>query len=692
MTELLLPIMGYVTIGLVVLLIVVEVVGLSRIVRRCDADTKKKWKAAILSLRAANRGLRAASRAGDGEAVVESQLAVTHGREDARKACDDVREKVNVQADELRERRRKPLADATSALVKFVLRTLMTATLATVVGRATFAFAGTVLFLVLLSIQLLYYAQFDFNVLPYLADYSVPGLLTSLLQVSVLLVLLPFLLAGLVVLVPPLAGLLLVRGVDGIREAAANALAWLLFAACRRWTTCSHLALPLLDETSVGSAPESGSTDDHRRRRLVSPSISFVGNIGSLLIRKDGNGTSGASRLSPFAWPLVAILFLFSCTVAVWVEPRYRAHAVCAGPMTTRVVLEPSLQGGTNFTKIGSIGGHVFIVSESCRFDLMAAEGNGVLAQATLEVLEVLKVLDVLEVLKAQVPGLQYVVDQIQGRRPFLGFFPWARIAGHSTGVTVVPLGRVLCMYDVHEDRPNESVACGPRSDGAGLRITVQKTDNTWTIVLPPDVRMDDEWRLKAEIAQRICDGGAAEISDPVLFERGETTPADAQAAEDLIKTFVSKPELQKVKLHVLGFASGDGNRRYNENLARQRATAVAAMVRKLDSSRKLRKHSWGETHLTNGVANSRSVRIVGCRSEAGTAEDSSSDSSDQQQQQARAATTSHSMGVALAFLAGRRPGEADALAKERMRSDLVASECVRVDGEIGGYGCSVFV
>lgn len=689
MTELLLPIMGYVTIGLVVLLIVVEVVGLSRIVRRCDADTKKKWKAAILSLRAANRGLRAASRAGDGEAVVESQLAVTHGREDARAACDEVREKVNVRAAELRKQRRKPVVDATAALVKFVLRTLMTATLATVVGRATFAFAGTVLFLVLLSIQLLYYAQFDFNVLQYLADYSVPGLLKSLLQVSVLLVLLPFLLAGLVVLVPPLAGLLLVRGVDGIRAAAANALAWLLFTACRRWTTCSHLALPLLDETSVGSAPESGSTDD---RRLVSPSISFVGNIGSkLLIRKDGNGTSGASRLSPFAWPLVAILFLFSCTVAVWVEPRYRAHAACAGPMTTKVVLEPSLQGGTDFTKIGSIGGHVFIVSESCRFDLMAAEGNGVLAQAALDVLDVLKVLDVLDVLKAQVPGLQYVVDQIQGRRPFLGFFPWARIAGHSTGVTVVPLGRVLCMYDVHEDRPNESVACGPRSDGAGLRITVQKTDNTWTIVLPPDVRMDDEWRLKAEIAQRICNGGAAEISDPVLFERGETTPADVPAAEDLIKTFVSKPELQKVKLHVLGFASGDGNRRYNENLARQRATAVAAMVRKLDSSRKLREHSWGETHLTNGVANSRSARIVGCRSEAGAAEDSS-DSSDRQAQQAPAATTAHSMGVALAFFAGRRQGEADALARERMRSDLVAIECVRIDGEIGEYGCSVFV
>ena len=109
------------------------------------------------------------------------------------------------------------------------------------------------------------------------------------------------------------------------------------------------------------------------------------------------------------------------------------------------------------------------------------------------------------------------------------------------------------------------------------------------------------------------------------------------------------------------------------------------------DPSRKLREHSWGETHLTNGVANSRSVRIVGCRSEAGAAEDSS-DSSDQQPQQARAATMSHNMGVDLAFLAGRRQGEADALARERMRSDLVASECVRIDGEIGGYGCSVFV
>lgn len=671
--------------ALAVVLLVVECAGLVRFVRRCDADTKKKWKAAILSLRAASRGLRAARRAGDGEAVVEGRLAVTHGREDARKACGDVREKVGVQAAELQERRREQLVGATADLVKFVLRDLMTATWSTVSGRATLTAAGAVLLLVLFSIQLLYYAHFDFSVLQYLADYSMPALLQSLLQVSVLLVLAPLLLTASVVLAPPLAGLLLIRGVDGIRAAAANALARLLFAACRRWATCSQLALPLLDAPAVSASENGGGQDGKDRpvRRLVSPSISFVRDYGSkLLIRKDGNDGNDltTSRLSSFAWSLVAILFLFSCAVAVWVEPRYRAHAACEGPRTTRVVLDPPLQDEASFTKIGSIGGHVFIVSESCGLPPKAGAAGNVgksergQSQAAGEDVQQVRVavsakgggdrsivddtsepeqqevgtddgepallatLKALEALAARVPGLQYVFDQVQVRLPFLS--PSARIAGHSTGVTVVPLGRVLCMYDVHEDRPNESVACGPRPrpGDAGSRISVhQTTDNTWTIVLPPDVRMDGEWRLKAEIARRICAGGAAEISEPVLFERGEATPEDEPAAKAIIEAFLNKPELQSVKLHVLGFASGDGNRRYNENLAQRRAEAVARDVRKLDPDRKLDKDSWGETHLTNGVANSRAVRIVGCRPPAPEADGPTGPSG----QHARAAATS---------------------------------------------------
>lgn len=675
--------------ALAVVLLVVECAGLVRFVRRCDADTRKKWKTAILSLKAANRGLRAARRAGDGEAVVESRLAVTHGREDARTACGDVREKVGVQAAELRKQRREQLDEATADLVKFVLRDLMTATWSTVSGRATLTAAGAVLLLVLLSIQLLYYAHFDFDVLQYLADYSMPALLQSLLQVSVLLVLAPLLLTASVVLAPPLAGLLLVRGVDGIRAAAANALARLLFAACRRWTTCSQLALPLLDAPAPAvSASENGSGKDGKDRpvrRLVSPSISFVRDYGSkLLIRRDGKDGNDltASRLSSFAWSLVAILFLFSCAVAVWVEPRYRAHAACEGPRTTRVVLDPPLKDEASFTKIGSIGGHVFIVSESCGLPPKAGAAGNVgksergQSQAAGEDVQQIRVavsakgggdqsiiddtseperqevetdggepallaaLKALEALAARVPGLRYVLDQVQFRLPFLWFPDRRESRENPPGVTVVPLGRVLCMHDVHGDRPDESVACGPRPrpGDAGSRISVHRTtDNAWTIVLPPDVRMDGEWRLKAEIARRICDGGAAEISEPVLFERGEATPADAQAARDLIRAFVNKPELQGVKLHVLGFASGDGNRRYNENLARRRADTVAREVRKQDeqdSDRELKKDAWGETHLTNGVANSRSARIVGCRREAGTSSDTSG-------QQARASATS---------------------------------------------------
>ena len=84
MTELL-PIMGFVTIGVVVLLIVVEGVGLSRIVRRCDAGAKELWMKAIQSLQEANGDLKKAKKDGSGEDVVERRFAVTEEREDVRR-------------------------------------------------------------------------------------------------------------------------------------------------------------------------------------------------------------------------------------------------------------------------------------------------------------------------------------------------------------------------------------------------------------------------------------------------------------------------------------------------------------------------------------------------------------------------------------------------------------------------------
>lgn len=640
--------------ALVLVLLLVESIGLVRIVRRCDADTKKKWKAAILSQKAAHRDLRAARRAGDGEAVVESQLAVTRGRE-ARKACGDVRKKVGVQAAELRKQRREPLDEAESDIENFP-ETLWKATLGAFFSPTVAGVVGSVLLLVLALIEVRYYELFDFNVLPYLPDYPAPALLVGLLQVLLLLGLLPLIFAAFVVIVPPWAGLLLIMLVDGLRALAAKGIAWVFFAACGRWEPCSYLALSLLDEGSAGSTPKSDGTYD---RPLVEPAISFVKKCGAWLILTDGtDSTDSRSSLTVVSKFAIAILLLFVCYIAVDSEPLYQFHATCGkvgGARSVRVVLP----GGDNFTRIGSIGGNVFIVPESCGLQSQTADeedegeqpsGDAGHAETASEGESDGGGGDGGETAPAE--GLRSVVDQIQGRLQFFGFLdpddpddPDASRDSnrrHPIDVTVVPLGRVLCMYEVRDDQSNESAACRPLSQSTdpNLQIIVRRetTDNTWTIVLPPDVRMDDEWRLKAEIARRVCDGGAAEISEPIVFEREQVIPADEPAARATIEAFLNKPELQDVdELHVLGFASGDGDSRYNENLARQRAKAVATMVPDLDPRDPRRtpsEDSWGENHLTSGVANNRSARIVGCRQEAGTS------SSDTSGQQARAVTS----------------------------------------------------
>ena len=668
--------------------IAVECVSLLRIMRRCAANTRKeeeerkkdkrenKKKTAIESWRDA----KAAGTEGD-------KLVVAMWN-----ACDEFKEIVYEQVANLRKKRREPLRGKTLALAKFSWR-LLTATGATAVIyiREVLSLGGLALFVVLVFIQILYYDRFDFNVFEYLSSYSVPAILLSLLQVVILLVLLSFIAAAVSVFLFPLAILQLIRIVDEMRLVAVKALAGFLFAACRRWLWCSRRVSSLLDD-----ATDPGSTEDHETRRLVSPLLSYIEDYGSKLIEKESESESsqrsaniggvdpmpsadvpvppgGENPPTPVAvapeedkndskkkslsfagWLFVIAFFVVGSLIALCVEPRYRAHAACDGSIITRVVLDPPLQGQASFTRIGSIGGHVFIVPESScgrseekggtgesedHQSLQTAgeeaESNGAASMAVAADQRSIKN----NAGNAGISGtdgdegdgdggeltwkavlLRYVPDPIQERLPFLYSAHLTKSRDRTTDVTVVPLSRVLCMYEVRDDRSSESAVCSPvlPPGGDGPRILVHKTqENTWKIVIPSDVRIriEDERLLTEEIEQDVCDGGAAEISEPVLFTRGETTPLDTRA----VTAFLNRSALQEgMKLHVLGFASGDGNRQYNDDLARQRAEAVTEIVKELAPDRELVIDSWGETHLTNGVANSRSVRIVGCRPEAG--------------------------------------------------------------------------
>ena len=315
MTDLL-PITIFFALGLVLLLIAVESAGLPKIVRRCDADAKKKWKAAILVLKAAKRGLKDAERAGKDEAVVGSRrLAVTQGRINARTACEDFGKAVDRQVNAVRDWRRKPLDEAESAIEVFSC-TLLKRMWASVASPTAMGIAGVVLFVVLVAAEVRYHEFFGLNLFPQLSEHPVFALLLGLLQVVLLFGLVPLFLAAGTVIVPPFTGLLLIMIADGTRALAAKGIAWVFLVACGRWAPCSYLALPMLDDAPA--AQESG-TDGRRARRLVEPAISFMGKYGARLILKDGTGSKPSLTL--VSWFVVGISFLVVCYIAIGFEP-----------------------------------------------------------------------------------------------------------------------------------------------------------------------------------------------------------------------------------------------------------------------------------------------------------------------------------------------------------------------------------
>ena len=650
----------------------------------------RTWMAANRALRSARRAARKgpATRM---TVVIEKEQDVETAHQEARNAGDAIRKGVDEHAVELRKRREKPLSEATAGLKKFSMR-LTELALAEVTSAKVLGIAGPPLLMVLTLIQIRYYAHFEFNVQGYLSGYSAADLVLSLLQALVVLLSAFGAVIVAIAFVLPWSVLQLIRIFDRRRAAVASALADSFFALSYRSTKWSRLALLLLGDTSAAPASEPGGAGEDGRfsrpsddtppnpatelggaaenrpfRRLVEPAIDITGRCGSKLIRKGADGT--ATSLSSFSWVSATIVFLLVCAGSIWFEPPYRAYSTCHGTRATRVILDPPLRGIDSFTKIGQIGAHVFIVPfDECGpagesraaeaeesgtaehatagDDESGTEENGSGSGATGETDDSGGDAAGIATDESAVPGftnfadrtLDVVFGSIGDRLDFLSKFNHVLIrpGGSSkslklpTDVAVVPVGRVLCMYEGRGDGKEPGI-CGPpprHDEGTGISLVYRQTDNTWVLIVSSEVPIesDDEWQVderqvKGEIEEKLCGGRAAISSEPILFGRGDAALADEQRAQEVIKAFLGKPKLQGANLHALGLASGDGDHRYNKNLSTRRAEVVVAEVKKL-GGREPTKASWGENHLTNGVANSRSVRLIGCLPEAEAAGD----------------------------------------------------------------------
>ena len=155
-------------------------------------------------------------------------------------------------------------------------------------------------------------------------------------------------------------------------------------------------------------------------------------------------------------------------------------------------------------------------------------------------------------------------------------------------------------------------------------RLLSTKVDEALEKLLSTKVDEDLEKRVRAEITQRLKDRGVSctgtwTISVPVVFRPGVWDEvADRGVAEESIHRFMESRALRNVaKVHVFGFASADGPRNVNNRLAKQRAQTIRDKIQDeiLPENRAVHVevHGLGEDHMTNGVANSRSARIVAC-------------------------------------------------------------------------------
>ena len=441
-----------------------------------------------------------------------------------------------------------------------------------------------------------FYWHFDFNVFDYYTAYSVSDIvmaafmavLAILLFMMIYAIAIPILgvITTAVVLVVWTAGWLR-RGYFACRKAGRDLLAPLL----PRWT---GLAAYLLHRAaSVGP-------------RAIRPP-------GATTVTTTPASADPKSRSSRLAWLDVAV-FVTAAVATVFVllfESQYQAHAICTGKSSIGIVVDPPLADIDNFTRIGSVGSLLFAIPPGS-FDEYYDSHTGGHEQSMLDPWN----------------------DLVSGRLAFLGDHEaWTSLAC-PRDVVVVPQNRVLCMHDRLRDnevcKPPVPVAIGEvRLSQSSVEILVEATSSTFIQVLEAGGRDVDEQVVREDLVReeimsraRPCEGNL-HISEPIVFRPYEWR----RVAEDApLDDFMRQRGEFAAQLDVFGFASPDGRREYNATLAGRRAETVAALI----TARLGRPEgdaiqvgsSFGEDHLTNGVANSRSVRVAACSSQ----EDGSTD------------------------------------------------------------------
>lgn len=318
-------------------------------------------------------------------------------------------------------------------------------------------------------------------------------------------------------------------------------------------------------------------------------------------------------------------------------EPAYRSDAVCQAERWTRVVVEPPLNGVKDpVIAIGSNAGYVIVVS-SCECSSRrppTCTQPVTETKSSVETTETRggdRVLDLLRVWR-QVSdrGKFLLVSLSSGWSGLLDvLWPSGRPAPRAA---VVPLSRVLCMYDVPSENPGEDPACeqrtplerGPQGPQGERGPQGPQGPQGERGLQGPQGGADprSEERLRREVRNRLAEQkpecrGEPPVSPAIVFRPNRSDLEDetevAQAVEEL-----DLGDAAGVTLYVFGFASADGRPERNRELSQQRAEHVRGLLGEI---KRRDGRAWnvgdtipmGEDHLASGVAESRGARLVAC-------------------------------------------------------------------------------
>lgn len=286
-------------------------------------------------------------------------------------------------------------------------------------------------------------------------------------------------------------------------------------------------------------------------------------------------------------------------------EADYRSNADCHGTAPwTRVVVDLPLPGVPEpVIAIGSNVGYVIVVSGAkCKARKMNVAPPALTAGRDGRHLG-----DFLLTLRRQASGLWH---QASGRVRFLWQWRDRSSDGDLPRAVIVPLSRILCMYDEPTNSTNGTDAGPPctASDNGS-------PDPPRTSPPRPEERLKTEIRnkLKAEGAECV---GDLRISPPIVFRPRESDEPVATTGPDSVKHAVQSLKLKAAdgaQLYVFGYASADGPGNHNRTLSTQRAAQVVHEVVRQTGRRVVATFPMGEDHLVNGVAESRGARLVAC-------------------------------------------------------------------------------